>query len=323
MENAMDDHALSQLNDDVRAHLSRLRTLGEHPELQASLTRWLDARLSTWCEFALLCSRLAGPFSQADLPRVVSAWLIMLRVAGPLDDDAAEGRGADRAWIDLGRKRGGLLARALIADATGLLLEDKDRPGLAAVASALLRHFQESALGQALSPDEVQTLDAYEHMLELKAATLTLALAESVAVLSGAESGPKQALVTCGQELGMALMVVKDYRGVWRETAAGELPASDLARPQMTYPVFYALTAPHAYQDEFRALLSKPPAERNTARMREIMAAIGVPKFMRDAVQQRTKRALQAAHEIAPEGTADLESWCSRHLAGEDLKDAH
>ena len=322
MDIAVDNQAVRSLNEEVRGQLARLRSMSEHPELHAALTRWLEPRLSAWCEFALLCSRVAGEAPRQDLVSVVSAWLMICWAAGPLDDDVAGGRNADRAWTELGPKMGPLM-RGLVAEAEGLLLGDPLRPSQMAAARVLSRRLQEAALGQAVDLDEVQTLEAYEDVLERQAAILTAALAESVAVLSGAESGRKQALATAGQELGTALLVMKDYRDMWGAAAATEPQVTDLDRPQMTYPVFYALTRPHAYQDEFRALLSQAPAERNTARMREILTAIGAPQFMRDAVQQRTKRALQAVRKISPEGVTDLERWCGRHVATEELKGAH
>ncbi len=115
----------------------------------------------------------------------------------------------------------------------------------------------------------------------------------------------------------MALQIVNDYLGVWRQEAVAKSQGGDLAQPQLTYPMFYALLVPHAYRDEFRALLDRSPAQRDTGRMLEILNAIGAPKFMRAAIELRKRRALQSVSEISPDCVADFEGWCNRILLGE------
>ena len=78
--------AIAQLRTEVYAHFSELRTLQGYPAIAASQRRWLDTRAQPWCEFALLCCRLAGGCPSAHLARVLSGWLIMLGVSGPLED---------------------------------------------------------------------------------------------------------------------------------------------------------------------------------------------------------------------------------------------
>jgi len=316
-----DREALAQLRMDVTTRLSRLRTLRDYPALQAWQTEWLEARLPPWAEFALVCSRLAGGCPPADLARVLSGWLVLFSVSGPLDDYADQDKTPDAAWASLGWKRGNFMALALMAEAMGLLLESEGGPGLAAAARVLLRRLEESALGQSQDIALVRTLGAYEQMLELKAATLTGALTESVAALAGADGPRKEALAVLGRELGMALQIVNDYLGVWRVKAVGKTGGGDLAQPQPTYPVFYALVVPHAYRDEFRGLLARAPAERDTGRMLEILNLIGAPKFMRAAIEVRQGRALAAVRRLSPECAADLERWCRRHLLGEGGKE--
>ena len=311
----------AQLRSDVTAHLSRLRTLRDYPALQDWLTEWLEARLPPWSEFALVCSRLAGGCPPADLVRLLSGWLLLFSVSGPLDDYADQDKTPDAAWASLGWKQGNFVALALVAEAVGLLLDGEGGPGLAAAARVLLSRLEESALGQSQDIALVQTLEAYEQMLALKAATLTGALTESVAALAGADGSRTEALAVLGRELGMALQIVNDYLGVWRVGAVGKTAGGDLAQPQPTYPVFYALVVPHAYRDEFRALLARAPAERDTGRMLEILNLIGAPKFMRAAIELRQGRALAAVRRLSPECAADLERWCRRHLLGEGGKE--
>ena len=124
-------------------------------------------------------------------------------------------------------------------------------------------------------------------------------------------------MVTCGREVGMAVQIVNDYLGVWQQAKVAKRSGGDLAQSQLTYPMFYALIVPHPYQAEFRALLGRAPAERDTARMLEILNAIGAPAFIRAAIELRKSRALQAVRELSPECAADFEVWCDRYLLGE------
>ena len=310
--------AIAQLRTEVYAHFSELRTLQGYPAIAASQHRWLDTRAQPWCEFALLCCRLAGGCSSAHLSRVLSGWLILLGVSGPLDDYADEDKDLDGAWADLGWKRGNSVGLALIAEAVEIVLGDGAAPPSGRAAGVLLKRLREVALGQALDIAQVQTLEAYEQMLELKAAALTAALTEGVAMIAEADAPKRQALVACGWEVGMALQIVNDYLGVWQEAKLAKRPGGDLARSPLTYPMFYALSVPHPHRDEFRALLSQASGERDTARMLAILNAIGAPSFMRAAIEVRKKRALKAVYDIAPDEVAGFEMWCNRYLLGEN-----
>jgi geranylgeranyl pyrophosphate synthase len=303
---------------DVRQHVLGLTAIRDYPGVRLYLEQWLDAREQAWAEFADLCFRIAGGRRRDRLARVLSGWLILFSISGPLDDYADEDK-ATGIWRTLGRKVGSSVSLAMIAEALGLVMGAEDPPDLALcrAASIMTRYLKEAALGQAWDNAGVKTLEEYERMLELKAATLLAALAECVAVISEADAGLRCAMASCGRELGMAVQIVNDYLGIWKPEAVAKQGGGDLAQPQLTYPMLYALEVQHPHADEFQRLLGVAPRDRDTARMLDILNSIGARQFMRAAIELRRARALQALEgKASPEDIAELGQWCERYLLG-------
>ncbi len=124
-------------------------------------------------------------------------------------------------------------------------------------------------------------------------------------------------MASCGREIGMAVQIVNDYLGVWKPEAVAKQDGGDLAQPQLTYPMLYALEVQHPYASEFRRWLAVSPRDRDTARMLEILNNIGARSFMWAAIELRRARALQALEgRSSPEDIAELGQWCERYLLG-------
>lgn len=310
------------LEAEARARVLGLASLRNYPALKQHLAAWLAARAGPWAELADICFRVAGGCDHELLTRILSSWLILFSVSGPLDDYADDDKSAG-AWETLGRRAGSFVALAMIAEAFELILGDSagaggyPQPVLGQAASVLASYLRAAALGQAWDIAGIRTLAEYEQMLELKAASLVAALTESIAVAAEAEAALRRDLAQCGRAIGMAIQIVNDYLGVWRPEALAKTGGGDLAQRQLAYPVLYALQVDHPHADGFRKLWAARPEERNTTRMREILNEIGTPVFMRAAIEVRRAEALRVLGPWAQPGDIDcLDEWCNRHMLG-------
>lgn len=309
---------MDTLAADTRERILKLASLRDYPSVRDYLEQWLEARERPWLELADLCFRIAGGRQRECLGKVLSSWLILFAVSGPLDD-YADGDKAAGTWDTLGRQVGSFVALAMLAEALTLVLEPEGVPDLplCRAAGVLAGFLRDAALGQAWDNAGIRSLEEYERMLELKAAALLAALTKCVAVICEADSGLTRAMVECGRELGMAIQIVNDYLGVWKPALLAKHDGGDLAQSQLTYPVLHALETKHRHAHEFRQLLGVKPRERDTARMLEILDDIGARSFMRAAIELRRARAIRALEGWASqEEIFLLKTWCDRYLLG-------
>src|SRR3990172_5717378 len=110
---------------DVRQHVLGLTAIRDYPGIRLYLEQWLGVREQAWVEFANLCFRIASGRRRDRLSRVLSGWLILFSISGPLDDYADEDK-ATGVWGTLGRKVGSSVALAMIAEALGLVMGSED-----------------------------------------------------------------------------------------------------------------------------------------------------------------------------------------------------
>lgn len=300
----------------VNLQALNLTTFQAYPEVRLSWEQWLNASGRPWRELAEWCFRVAGGRDSQHLNRVFGAWAILFFASGRLDD-YADGDKVASVWDKLGPTVGSSVALALIAEAIGLAL-DPSIPATCQAASVLTRCLKDAALGQAWDNMGVDTLSAYEQMLSLKAAPLVAALTESMTMLAEANGGLTQALAECGREIGLAVQIANDYSGIWGAETVGRRVGGDLAQPQLTYPLFYALEVQHPYRNEFQQLLADEPVKRNTGEMLKILNAIGARHFMLAAIQLRWTRIAQSLTGwVSKDDLAQLEQWYTRYLLGD------
>ncbi len=315
---AIDSNTPSPLMKGFRTYIHGLTAISDYPEVKRYFETWLDHRERPWMELSELCYRIAGGSNIERLERVFSGWMILFAVSGPLDDYVDQDKTPD-AWQKLGRDVGTFIALSLIAEALTIVLGSDELfdVTLGKAAGVLASHLKDASLGQAQDADGISTLEDYERMLELKAASLVAALTEAVAVTAEAELNLRLAMRNFGRELGMAIQIVNDYLGIWRPDEIAKDSGGDLNEQKLTYPILYALNVDNPRSVEFRKLLEESPGKRNCEQMLEILNELGAPEFILSAIYVRRTRAInQIEGWASQEDINQLEQWFDEHLLG-------
>jgi geranylgeranyl pyrophosphate synthase len=234
-------------------------------------------------------------------------------------DDYVDRDKIPNAWQKLGRDVGTSVALALIAEALTTVIGPDELTDIALgkAAGVLASHLKDASLGQARDAAGISSLEGYEQMLELKAASLIAALTEVIAVIAESKSDLRQAMRNFGWELGIAIQIINDYLGIWYPDKVAKDSGGDLNEQKLTYPILYAMNVDHSLSGEFRRLMEDAPGKRNCDRMLEILNELGAPEFMLSAIYVRRERALhQLEGWASQEDLAQLEQWCDKHLLG-------
>lgn len=303
-------------------YLGDLTVISRHPEIEPYLRTWIQAREPIWRALAEICFRAAGGKDLSRLDRILLSWMVLFAVSGPLDDYTDRDK-SPSVWVDLGRDKGTFVALALIAEALALAIEPNPSsdPILGHSAAVLAKHLRDASLGQALDTDAIQTLEEYEAMLELKAASLVVALTESVAVVAEASPTSRLALINVGKEVGIAIQIVNDYLGIWRPESVSKHGGGDLESRKVTYPILFALRSHDPRAVEFRRLFRDDSGRTNPNLMLEILNQIGAREFLLAAIYLRRTSAIRHMEDLASEDdVARFAKWCDENLLGQEAR---
>ncbi|GAB3558190.1 geranylgeranyl diphosphate synthase type I [Actinopolyspora lacussalsi] len=242
---------------------------------------------------ALLSARSAGADPADGVAAAVAVELVhnfSLLHDDIMDNDSAR-RGRATAWTLFGVPRAILTGDALLAAATGVLL-DSGKPGAGSAANSLATATRRMISGQAADVeferrDDV-TLDECLRMAGDKTGALLSCACSIGAELLGADAEPLHRLARFGEHLGVAFQLVDDQLGIWGDPErTGKQVLADIRVRKKSLPLVFALN--ESGSDELSALYhgSEPLEERQVRRVAELVERAGGREWAHEELARR------------------------------------
>lgn len=264
---------------------------------------------------ALLAAEAVGAPAEAAVPGAVAVELVhnFSLLHDDLMDHDVERRHRRTVWSLWGPATAILVGDALLALAHEVLLE-APTPTAAAAAGALARATRELTRGQVADlAFETRRDVGLGECIDMAVAKTGSLLAASLAIgalLADAPQSTVDALVTFGQEFGLAFQLVDDVLGIWGDPLITGKPVhSDLRARKKSLPVTYATTL-----DERNAELadwlrgSGEPAPDAVARVADLLEHLGARRWAIAQARRRMELAEQALStvDIKPQARSEL-----------------
>jgi len=264
---------------------------------------------------AILAAEAVGAPAEAALPGAVAVELVhnFSLLHDDLMDRDVERRHRRTVWALWGPATAILVGDALLALAHEVLLE-APTPTAGVAAGRLARATRELTRGQVADlAFETRRDVGLGECMDMAVAKTGSLLAASVAIgalLADAPVSTVDALVTFGQEFGLAFQLVDDVLGIWGDPAVTGKPVhSDLRARKKSLPVTYATTLDERNPELMDWLHgSGEPAPAALARIADLLDHLGARRWALAQARRRMELAEQALStvDIKPHARGEL-----------------
>jgi geranylgeranyl diphosphate synthase type I len=264
---------------------------------------------------AILAAEAVGAPAEAALPGAVAVELVhnFSLVHDDLMDHDEQRRHRRTVWAIWGPATAILVGDALLALAHEVLLESPSA-GAATATALLARATRELTRGQVADlAFEARADVGLGECIDMAVAKTGSLLAASVAigaVLAEASESTVDALVTFGQEFGLAFQLVDDVLGIWGDPdVTGKPVHSDLRARKKSLPVTYATTLDQRNPELTDWLLGTgEPSVVDLARIAGLLDRLGARRWALAQAERRMALAAEALStvDIKPAARSEL-----------------
>jgi geranylgeranyl pyrophosphate synthase len=276
--------------DSVVAYLERLAPVRAYPDLGRVLRRGAAGGPRAWGLPAAIVHALGGEAASA---WAACAALACLQLSIVLVDDLLD-EDMRGEHLRLGPGRTANLALAFQALAGDMLADQlADTPRVARALSTLQRAAWQTALGQSLDSEPVESEDAYWRVVEAKSAGFFGAAFRLGAECAGAAPALAEGLERAGRLYGQIIQIHDDLADCL-ESMAG--PDWRLGRG--TLPLLYARLVDHPDRERFVSLCTTLDQPGALSAAQDILWRSGAVGYGLYAIGQRHDQALQALHNL-------------------------